>query len=169
MSLKVYQKKRNFSETPEPKGKKERFSQNRFVIQEHWASHHHFDFRLEMDGVLKSWAIPKGVPEKKGERRLAIQTENHPVSYIDFQGEIPKGSYGAGIVKIFDKGYYKLIENKPREIIFNLDGKKIRGRYSLILFRKDKKVKQWLIIKNELIIYGRKQSLGFIKTKFEKS
>ena len=148
MSLKTYQKKRNFTKSPEPRGKEEKVSRNRFVIQEHWASHHHFDFRLEMDGVLKSWAIPKGVPSRKGIKHLAIQTEDHPVEYINFQGEIPKGLYGAGIVKIFDKGYYKLIEKRPRKLIFDLNGKEIKGRYSLILFRKETKGNQWLIIKN---------------------
>ena len=148
MSLKVYQQKRNFNKTPEPKGKEERISRRRFVIQEHWASHHHFDFRLEMDGVLKSWAIPKGVPLETGVKRLAVQTEDHPIEYINFEGEIPEGSYGAGKVKIFDKGHYKLVEEEPRKIVFILQGKKIKGQYSLILFRKERDKNQWLIIKN---------------------
>ena len=148
MSLRIYQKKRDFTKSPEPKGEEEKVSQNRFVIQEHWASHHHFDFRLEMDGVLKSWAIPKGIPLQKGIKRLAIQTEDHPVDYINFQGKIPKGLYGAGTVKIFDKGHYKLVEKRPRELTFDLSGKKIKGQYSLILFRKERRGNQWLILKN---------------------
>ena len=121
-------------------------SKNRFVVQEHWASHHHFDFRLEMDGVLKSWAVPKGVPEKKGKRVLAIQTEDHPVSYLNFEGEIPEGCYGAGIVKIFDKGRYELIERTENKIVFELKGKKLKGKYILLKF---KKPNQWLLFKIE--------------------
>lgn len=84
MTLKKYQAKRKFAKTPEPRGKIAETGKNRFVVQEHWASHHHFDFRLEMEGVLKSWAVPKGLPEKKGIKRLAIQVEDHPVDYINF-------------------------------------------------------------------------------------
>ena len=148
MSLKDYRSKRNFDETPEPRGKEEKKSQDRFVIQEHWASHHHFDFRLEMEGVLKSWAVPKGIPEKVGLRRLAIQTEDHPVDYINFEGKIPSGSYGAGLVKIFDKGYYNLKEKKKDKLVFDLKGEKIRGEYSLIKLKRTGKNNQWLLIKN---------------------
>ena len=145
MSLKEYWKKRKFNKTPEPKGKVEKISKNRFVVQEHWASHHHFDFRLEMDGVLKSFAVPKGVPEKLGLRRLAVQTEDHPVQYLNFEGVIPEG-YGAGTVKIFDKGKYKLIERADDKIIFELQGEKLKGRYNLI---KLKKPSQWLLFKTD--------------------
>ena len=144
MSLEKYWEKRDFDKTPEPKGRVLKTSKNRFVVQEHWASHHHFDFRLEMDGVLKSWAVPKGVPEEKGKKVLAIQTEDHPVSYINFEGEIPKGCYGAGIVKIFDKGKYELIERAENKIIFELKGKKLKGKYVLLKF---KKPNQWLLFK----------------------
>ncbi|RLC38524.1 MAG: 3'-phosphoesterase [Candidatus Nealsonbacteria bacterium] len=166
MSLEKYWRKRNFDKTPEPKGRGLKTSKNRFVVQEHWASHHHFDFRLEMpafakasagkpasaeasadkDVVLRSWAVPKGVPEKKGKRVLAIQTEDHPVSYLNFKGEIPEGCYGAGIVKIFDKGKYELIERTENKIVFELEGKKLRGKYTLLKF---KKPNQWLLFKNE--------------------
>jgi len=145
VTLEKYFEKRNFQKTPEPKGKILRVSKNRFVVQEHWASHHHFDFRLEMNGVLKSWAVPKGIPERKGIKRLAIQTEDHPVSYINFEGEIPEGNYGAGTVKIFDKGNYRLIEKSKEKIIFELQGKKIKGTYSLIKIKKGKN--QWLLVK----------------------
>ena len=156
MSLEKYWEKRDFDKTPEPKGRALKTSKNRFVVQEHWASHHHLDFRLEMpasakasagkDVVLKSWAVPKGVPEKKGKRVLAIQTEDHPVSYLNFKGEIPEGCYGAGIVKIFDKGKYELIERTENKIVFELEGKKLRGKYTLLKF---KKPNQWLLFKNE--------------------
>ena len=146
MSLEKYWEKRDFDKTPEPKGRVLKTSKNRFVVQEHWASHHHFDFRLEMDGVLKSWAVPKGVPEKKGKRVLAIQTEDHPVSYLNFEGEIPEGCYGAGVVKAFDKGKYELIERTENKIVFELKGKKLRGKYTLLKF---KKPNQWLLFKIE--------------------
>jgi len=156
MSLEKYWRKRNFDKTQEPKGRVLKTSKNRFVVQEHWASHHHFDFRLEMpasakasagkDVVLRSWAVPKGVPEKKGKRVLAIQTEDHPVSYLNFEGEIPEGCYGAGVVKVFDRGTYKLIERTENKIVFELKGKKLRGKYTLLKF---KKPNQWLLFKIE--------------------
>jgi len=115
----------------------------RFVIQEHHARHLHHDFRLEREGVLKSWAVPKGVPEIKGLKRLAIQVEDHDLDYIDFEGEIPEGQYGAGVVKIWDRGTYKIESETVKRLIVVLKGKKIRGRYSLVHLKKD----QWLIIK----------------------
>ena len=120
-----------------------------FVIQEHFASHHHFDFRIEMDGVLKSWAVPKGIPEKKGEKHLAVEVEDHPIEYADFEGEIPEGYYGAGIVKIWDKGEYNLIKKEKKKIEFELNGEKIKGKYILLFFKKDKGKNLWLIFKNE--------------------
>ena len=149
MELGSYQQKRDFKKTPEPKGKITEKDKDRFVVQEHWASHHHFDFRLEMDGVLKSWAVPKGIPEKAGIKHLAVQTEDHPVQYINFQGKIPEGQYGAGEVKIFDKGKYKLIEKTKNKIVFELEGKKVGGKYELVRFfsSKFKKQNQWLIFK----------------------
>ncbi len=146
MTLKKYWQKRDFSKTPEPKGKIMRNEKDRFVVQEHWATHHHFDFRLETEGVLKSWAVPKGVPEKKGVKRLAIMTEDHPISYLNFSGVIPEGLYGAGTVKIFDKGKYKLIEKTENRITFELKGKKLKGNYTLIKFRKHN---QWLLFKTK--------------------
>ena len=145
MTLKAYRKKRQFTKTPEPKGRLAKSGKDRFVVQEHWASHHHFDFRLELEGVLKSWAVPKGLPEKKGIKRLAVQVEDHPLDYINFQGQIPKGLYGAGKVKIYDKGRYELIEKNKSRISFNLKGKKLKGRYYLIRTKLGKN--QWLLIK----------------------
>jgi len=146
MRLKTYQEKRKFKKTPEPEGKILNTSKNRFVVQEHWASHHHFDFRLEIEGVLKSWAVPKGVPEEKGVKRLAIQTEDHPVAYINFEGKIPKGNYGAGEVKVFDKGEYEPIKRTKNNIIFKLKGKKLKGNYCLIKIpaRKDTPARSFL-------------------------
>ncbi len=121
-----------------------------FVVHEHFAKRHHYDLRLEMKGVLKSWAIPKEIPIKKGEKRLAIQTEDHKLSYADFEGEIPKGFYGAGTVKIFDKGEYKLLEVSDDKIVFFLKGKKIFGKYALIKMKswKDKGMEnKWIIVK----------------------
>ncbi|MBI4826803.1 MAG: 3'-phosphoesterase [Nitrospirae bacterium] len=116
---------------------------SRFVVQEHHASHLHWDFRLEKDGVLKSWAVPKGVPERKGIKRLAIQVEDHQLSYIDFEGTIPEGEYGAGTVKVWDKGVYGLESETDKRLVFELKGKRVNGAYSLVHL----KDKQWLFIK----------------------
>jgi bifunctional non-homologous end joining protein LigD len=116
----------------------------RFVIHEHSASHHHFDLRLEEDGVLRSWAIPKNVPLWTGEKRLAIEVEDHPLSYIDFQGTIPEGQYGAGKVSIWDKGTYTLDKEEPKSLEVTLHGKRVRGSYRLVRFKGDN---QWLLYK----------------------
>lgn len=146
MSLEEYNKKRNFKETDEPAGEKGE-EKNIFVVQEHWASNHHFDFRLEDDGVLKSWAVPKGVPEEKGTKRLAVATEDHPLNYADFEGEIPEGEYGAGKVEIFDKGKYDLHEKEEGKITFELKGEKLKGNYALIKMKDQED--NWLIFKTK--------------------
>lgn len=146
MSLEDYKKKREFKKTPEPKPKVKKSGFSRFVVQEHYATHPHFDFRLELNGVLKSWAVPKGVPEKPGAKHLAAQTEDHPVDYIDFEGIIPLGEYGAGTVKIWDKGEYELVSKKEKEIQFVLKGQKLKGRYILI-YTPWRKGNEWLIFK----------------------
>ncbi|HDD35230.1 MAG TPA: 3'-phosphoesterase [Candidatus Desulfofervidus auxilii] len=107
-----------------------------FVVQEHHATHLHWDFRLALDGVLKSWAIPKEPPTKKGIKRLAIQTEDHPLEYANFEGEIPPGHYGAGKVIIWDKGHYELIKREPDKLVFTLYGKRLKGQYVLFRFPK---------------------------------
>ena len=149
MSLEKYWKKREFKKTPEPKGKVLKTKKHRFVVHDHFAkkARHHHDLRLEMEGVLKSWAVPKGVPIKAGVKRLAIQTEDHPVDYINFEGEIPKGSYGAGRVKIFDRGNCKSVEKEKDGIFFEVKGKKLKGKYSLIKLKG--KSDQWLLFKTK--------------------
>jgi len=119
---------------------------SRFVIHKHAATHLHYDFRLEMDNVLKSWAIPKEPPTEPGIKRLAVQVEDHELSYIDYQGTIPEGQYGAGKVEIWDNGTYTLIARDPKKLVFTLHGKKLTGDYTLINFRGDK---NWLILKNK--------------------
>ncbi len=115
----------------------------RFVVQEHHARSLHWDFRLEMEGVLKSWAVPKGVPTEMGVKRLAVQVDDHPLSYFDFEGNIPEGQYGAGSVKVWDKGRYVLTLREPRKLHILLKGKKLEGDYRLINFQKQ----NWLIYK----------------------
>ncbi|MBI5049761.1 MAG: ATP-dependent DNA ligase [Nitrospirae bacterium] len=115
----------------------------RFVVQEHHASHLHWDFRLEKEGVLKSWAVPKGIPGETAVKRLAIQVEDHRLDYIDFEGTIPEGMYGAGTVTIWDKGTYKIESESEKRIVFELKGKRLKGNYSLVHL----KDKQWLLIK----------------------
>ncbi len=132
MSLEEYHKLRDFSKSPEPKGEVKPHSGNIFVVHEHDATHLHYDLRLEMGGVLRSWAVPKEPPTKEGEKRLAIQTEDHPLEYADFEGTIPEGMYGAGAVRIWDKGEFILESEKDNELLFELKGKKLEGRYALI-------------------------------------
>ena len=120
MTLDKYNQKRNFNFTGEPKGEKEN-SQNDliFVVQKHAASHLHYDFRLELNGVLKSWAIPKGPSMNPNDKRLAIMVEDHPYTYKDFEGTIPKGNYGAGTVIVWDNGTYTLLEEQSKVVTEN--------------------------------------------------
>ncbi|RLG21084.1 ATP-dependent DNA ligase [Candidatus Micrarchaeota archaeon] len=117
-----------------------------FVVQEHHASHLHWDFRLEMEGVLKSWAIPKEPPLEPGIKRLAIEVEDHSLDYADFEGSIEEGHYGAGEVRIWDKGSYELESKKSNKIVFILHGKRMKGRYTLLKFDKGGE-KAWLLFK----------------------
>jgi bifunctional non-homologous end joining protein LigD len=146
-ALKEYEGKRDFSKTPEPPGDsggEEPF----FVVQDHRASHHHHDFRLLLDGTLKSWAVPKGVPQDLKVRRLAVQTEDHPVAYGSFEGTIPPGEYGAGEVRIFDRGAYELLERDENKIVVQLKGRLLNGTYALVRFKgKEENSKNWLIVR----------------------
>jgi len=146
MGLKEYWRKREFKKTPEPSGEERGGEDNRFVVQRHQASHLHYDFRLEMDGVLKSWAVPKGVPDEPGVRRLAVQVEDHPVEYLDFAGTIPEGEYGAGTVEIWDEGNYELEQKAPDRLEFTLNGEKLSGGYVLI----HTSGKNWLLLKRKI-------------------
>ncbi|MCE3294387.1 MAG: ligD [Crocinitomicaceae bacterium] len=161
MSLDLYKKKRNFSNTPEPgaeKGKKG--PKLTFVVQRHFASHLHYDFRLEMEGVLKSWAVPKGPSMVSGERHLAVMVEDHPLPYGKFYGEIPEGNYGAGTVEIFDSGTYEPLEPaadaeksllkqlEKGDLKIVLDGTYLKGAFALVRMN-DGKNKNWLLIKKK--------------------
>ncbi len=118
----------------------------RFVIQKHNASHLHYDFRLEIDGVLRSWAVPKEPQTETGIKRLAIEVEDHETSYINFEGTIPEGEYGAGTVEIWDKGTYTLKSRNKDKLVFTLNGQKLKGDYTLLRFKEGK---NWLLLKNK--------------------
>jgi len=162
MALTTYNKKRNFKETSEPPGKtKKSVSKLIFVVQRHKASRLHYDFRLEMDGVLKSWAVPKGPSMNPKDKRLAMMVEDHPYDYRDYEGIIPEGNYGAGIVEIWDSGTYSDLENSPQneaeknlrkglksgDFKFQLFGKKLKGEFVLVKL-KGKEDNSWLLIKH---------------------
>jgi len=119
----------------------------RFVVQEHHASRLHWDFRLEMDGVLKSWAVPKTPPTKPGVRRLAVAVEDHDLDYIDFEGTIPEGEYGAGSVVIWDRGTYEIESRRPEKLVFELHGERMSGRYTMVHFTD--KDENWLLFKTK--------------------
>ncbi len=155
MKLEKYQEKRDFTKTAEPQGKtKKKSSKTVFVVQEHDATRLHYDFRLEVDGVLKSWAVPKGIPLEQAEKHLAVETEDHPLEYAKFEGKIPQGQYGAGKVKIWDSGDYKNIRKldmkksyEQGQIEVNLKGNKLKGNYALVRTKFNNNSKNWLIIK----------------------
>lgn len=136
MALEEYQKKRDFRKTSEPTGVAGSEDESIFVIQKHDARSLHFDFRMSLDGVLKSWAVPKEPPREVGVKRLAIMTEGHPLTYAAFEGVIPEGQYGAGTVEIWDSGTFELEERDDKKIVFLLKGKKLSGRYVLLKFPK---------------------------------
>lgn len=144
--LDPYLSKRDFNKTKEPTGSKKNEKDTIFVIQEHHSRRLHYDLRLEKEGVLKSWAVPKGIPFEPNKKRLAVEVEDHPIEYSKFEGIIPEGQYGAGTVKIWDRGIYETKEWKNDIIEFFPKGKKITGKYVLIRLKKDNN-KNWLLFK----------------------
>jgi bifunctional non-homologous end joining protein LigD len=163
MALKDYNEKRRFDETSEPKGKTKKSKDKLiFVVQRHAASRLHYDFRLEMEGVLKSWAVPKGPSLDPKDKRLAMEVEDHPYDYKDFEGNIPEGNYGAGQVEVWDSGTYEplddtsklsdekelLKELKAGSIKFILHGKKRKGEFALVKM-KNAENNAWLLIKHK--------------------
>lgn len=170
-TLSIYKKKRNFGSTAEPEGKVTKSSkQLRFVIQRHAASRLHYDFRLEMEGVLKSWAVPKGPSLNPADKRLAMMVEDHPYDYRTFEGTIPEGNYGAGEVEIWDEGTYEALQKESREksastaakdekillrelkegsLKFILNGKKLKGEFALVKMRTEDAGNAWLLIKHK--------------------
>jgi bifunctional non-homologous end joining protein LigD len=164
MSLSLYNKKRKFSETTEPVGKEKSSAKGlRFVIQKHDASHLHYDFRLEMKGVLKSWAVPKGPSLNPADKRLAMMVEDHPYDYRNFEGIIPEGNYGGGTVIVWDEGIYEpmnaegLSRAEQEKLLLKqlysgdlkllMHGKKIKGTFALFRLKKDEK--SWLLVKKD--------------------
>ena len=169
MALEEYKRKRRFEETPEPPPKLEKKSSHRFVVQKHRATRLHYDFRLEMEGVLKSWAVPKGPSLDPADKRLAMQVEDHPVSYFDFEGIIPEGNYGAGTVMVWDLGTWQPLSPVPvngkyvpgteaeasamlakGDLKFRLKGKRLKGDFALVRMRSRRpgsKGTEWLLIK----------------------
>lgn len=152
-ALNAYAAKRDFTKTAEPGAVVPRRSRQgsvrRFVIQKHAASHLHFDFRLEMDGTLKSWAVPKGLPYEKGVRRSAFQVEDHPIEYLEFEGTIPKGQYGGGTVMVWDIGTYEVISGNwdKGDLKLWLEGKKLKGEWHIFRIKSDESKPVWLVIK----------------------
>jgi DNA ligase D-like protein (predicted 3'-phosphoesterase) len=157
--LKEYRRKRDFKRTPEPSGRRKGSAREaRFVIQKHDASRLHYDFRLEVGGVLKSWAVPKGPSTDPRDKRMAVPTEDHPLDYIDFEGVIPEGNYGAGPVIVWDAGTYRNMTRKGDEeigveealdrghVAVWLEGEKLRGGYALTRVAKGKD-ERWLLVK----------------------
>ncbi len=144
---KIHKISKRFKKTKEPKGKAGKGKGNIYVIQQHFASKLHYDLRLEIDGVLKSWAVTKEPIEDPAVKRLAIQTEDHPLEYGSFEGTIPEGQYGAGDVIIWDKGTYKLNEMTDKKIIFTIKGEKLKGTWCLIDFKPQEKM--WLLFKKK--------------------
>ncbi len=169
MALEEYQRKRRFDQTPEPPAKLEKKSSHRFVVQKHRATRLHYDFRLELDGVLKSWAVPKGPSLDPADKRLAMQVEDHPVSYFDFEGNIPADNYGAGSVMVWDVGTWQPLSSVPvdgkyapttdeearamlakGDLKFRLKGERLNGDFALVKMkgrRPGSKGNEWLMIK----------------------
>ena len=154
-ALALYKKKRNFAVTPEPaEGGTPGAEALQYVIHKHWASRLHYDLRLELDGTMKSWAVPKGPSYDPADKRMAVQVEDHPLSYNDFEGQIPPRQYGAGRVILWDRGYWVPIGNpaegyREGKLKFEIHGHKLRGRWTLVRMHgrgDEKKQPPWLLI-----------------------
>src|SRR5215469_5354661 len=158
MALETYREKRRFDKTPEPAARNEPKNSTdvlRFCVQRHHASHLHYDLRLEVDGVLKSWAVPKGPTLDPAEKRLAMMVEDHPIAYGKFEGNIPKGNYGAGSVMLWDEGTYEVLDDKPPDqqltrgdFKFRLSGKKLGGDFAIVRTKRGKG-NEWLLLKKK--------------------
>jgi bifunctional non-homologous end joining protein LigD len=154
--LEAYAAKRDFSRTSEPSASGSKEDGREFVVQKHAARRMHYDLRLEMDGVLKSWAVTKGPSLTVGDKRLAVRTEDHPIEYLNFEGNIPKGEYGAGPMIVWDRGRWKP-EGDPQKglakghLAFALDGARLKGRWRLVRIRprSGEKIEPWLLIKSD--------------------
>ncbi len=152
--LQAYHAKRNLSQSGEPQGGQPSTGLAKFVIQKHNATRLHYDLRLEVEGVFKSWAVPKGLPLKPGRRALAIEVEDHPLDYGSFEGVIPEGNYGAGTVMLWDRGIYATAEISAADALekgklhFALIGEKCRGEWTLVRLRTEGRKINWLVIKN---------------------
>ncbi len=153
-TLEKYNRKRKFQETPEPKGRLRKNERPIFVVQRHAARRLHFDLRLQINGALASWAVPKGPPQEVGEKRLAVHVEDHPIEYAKFEGDIPKGNYGAGHVDIWDQGTFELEGNESAaeqvergDLKLRLRGERLNGRYVLVKMRNSSRGNEWLFIR----------------------
>src|SRR5580693_8553703 len=157
MSLKDYSRKRSFDKTPEPPPREQSTSAgNYFCVQRHDATRLHYDFRLEVNGALKSWAVPKGPSLEPLAKHLAMHVEDHPLEYVSFEGNMPKGEYGGGSVMLWDRGTYELLGDAPAlaqiergDFKFRLHGEKLRGEFALVLMRGRGKGNEWLLIKKK--------------------
>src|SRR6202140_5509083 len=156
MALEEYKRKRRFEETPEPPPRVATKAGNRFVVQKHDATRLHYDFRLEMEGVLKSWAVPKGPSLNPADKRLAMHVEDHPLDYGNFEGNIPAGNYGAGSVMLWDRGTYELLgdlaakaQMERGDLKFRLHGEKLKGEFAIVLMKNRGKGNEWLLLKKK--------------------
>src|SRR5579872_4704760 len=157
MSLKEYARKRSFQQTPEPEPSKPAAGAgNFFCVQRHHATRLHYDFRLEVDGALASWAVPKGPTLNPGEKRLAMHVEDHPLAYGNFEGNIPAGNYGAGSVMLWDRGTYELLGDLPAkaqmergDFKFRLHGHKLKGEFAIVRMKNRGKGNEWLLLKKK--------------------
>lgn len=171
MGLQLYNQKRDFAKTPEPAGKASKAKGHSFVIQKHDATRLHYDFRLELDGVLLSWAVTKGPSLNPSDKRLAVRTEDHPLSYGGFEGTIPAGQYGGGTVMLWDSGTWEPLEDprkglKEGSLKFKLHGERLNGSWALVLMKgkASEKRENWLLIKHddEDAVHDEKAALKFL-------